>query len=449
MTSVRLNAEAGVATKDKLSLKDLRRLLSELEDMMIRCMRCGFCQQVCPVYGATFKEADVTRGKIALLQDLAEKLTDDADAVGDRLNRCLLCTSCESVCPSGVGIMDIFIKARAIVAGYQGLGVIKKLIFRFLLPHPDLFNQLMMLSSIFQYPFLRKENETVESFSLPLMGPILGERHIPKLPVESFSMRHGFIDEEPKESGIKVAFFPGCVPDKIFLNISEATIKVLRHHGVGIFMPEGLVCCGIPLLSSGDRKGFLRLLAKNLATLQGGDFDYLLTSCATCASTLGELWPRFKTEFTGGDLSFLESLEEKTVDITSFLVNVLKIPLNQEVKKQETKRVTYHDPCHLRRSKGIYKEPREILKSLLDYQFCEMPEADRCCGNGGSFNLFHYDISKDIAQRKRDNIVSVDPEVVTTSCPACLLQIMDVLSQNGDNIQARHVVELYAESLDK
>ena len=76
-----------------------------------------------------------------------------------------------------------------------------------------------------------------------------------------------------------------------------------------------------------------------------------------------------------------------------------------------------------------------------------MQEADRCCGCGGSFTLFHYDLSKQIGQRKRDNIVKSGASLVSTGCPACMMQISDMLSQNGDNIRVKHPVEIYAESL--
>jgi glycolate oxidase iron-sulfur subunit len=474
--------DPGVRTSERVTLRELTLLLREMDDLMERCMRCGFCQSVCPVYGATFREADVARGKIALLQDLSRELTKDAGSVNDRLLRCLLCTSCECACPSGVRIMDILIKGRSLIAGYQGLGVVKKLIFRLILPRPRLFNGFILLSSIFQHPFLKREhpeNEALRTNSLPLFRSILGNRHIPSLPLESFTLSHGTIDEEPgpceeneedkvvpasKTIGekapegknqkpfkkpLKVAYFPGCVPDKLYPKVSEATVKVLRRHGVGVFMSEDFVCCGIPLLSSGDRIGFLRLMTKNLRILLSRDFDCLITSCATCASTIKETWPRFVLDFKGEERELLERLKNDVHDINVFLTSILELdfPENKDFG-EEDKILTYHDPCHLRRSMGVWEEPRKILKSLPGYRYLEMPEAERCCGNGGSFNLQHYDISTDIGKRKRDNIVSVKPKVLATSCPACMLQISDMLSQENDKVEVRHVIELYAEYLE-
>jgi glycolate oxidase iron-sulfur subunit len=280
------------------------------------------------------------------------------------------------------------------------------------------------------------------------MLPVLGNRHVPSFPFQSFTEKHGGINRKARGGSPKVAFFPGCVPDKLLTGIAASALKVLEHYGAGVFMPDNLVCCGIPLIVSGDRPGYLRLMKENLQCLAEEKFDYLVTPCASCASTIVENWHRFRDYFSGADLKLIMQLHERSFEITSFLINVLKIDLSTPKICGKLPTVTYHDPCHLRKSLGIQKEPRAILAGLPKYGFAEMPEPERCCGNGGSFNVAHYDISKLIGKRKRDNIVSVNPQVVATTCPACMLQLMDMLSQNRDDIEVRHVVELYAESLD-
>ena len=103
------------------SMEALARLMRELEDQLIVCMRCGMCQSVCPVFDQTGREADVARGKLALLSGLMEQMFDDPEGVYERLSRCLLCGSCSANCPSGVKVQEIFLKARAILSGYMGL----------------------------------------------------------------------------------------------------------------------------------------------------------------------------------------------------------------------------------------------------------------------------------------------------------------------------------------
>ena len=78
------------------------------------CQACGMCQAVCPLFAETGREADVARGKLALLDGLMQQMFEDPEGVSQRLNKCLLCGSCAANCPSGVNVLEIFIKARAI-----------------------------------------------------------------------------------------------------------------------------------------------------------------------------------------------------------------------------------------------------------------------------------------------------------------------------------------------
>lgn len=426
-------------------VSSLASMLLELDDMLISCMRCGFCLAVCPVYGATMQEADVTRGKIALLEFLARHMIEDAEAVNEKLNRCLLCGSCQANCPSGVKIMDIFLRARAIVTGYMGLSPVKKALFRGLLVRPKLFNALLDVGGKFQSLFLKDASKVVGTSCAPLLSSIIGPRHFPSLPAQAFHARTPSLDTPAGKSGLRVAFFPGCVADKVFPQVPEAAIKILDAHGVGVFMPSSQACCGIPALASGDRPTFEALVRQNLKLFAGGGFSHLLTPCATCTATFKEIWPKLPDNFTPTERLQIEELHDKTMDITAFLVDVLHVEL--PAPTTDGKRVTYHDPCHMKKSLGVSEQPRAILRGLPGHTLVEMPEADRCCGSGGSFTLNHYDVSKDIGQRKRDNIASVHPDLVSTACPACMLQIMDMLSQNGDDIPVKHVVELYAETL--
>jgi len=94
---------------------------------------------------------------------------------------------------------------------------------------------------------------------------------------------------------------------------------------------------------------------------------------------------------------------------------------------------------------GVAVEPRALIQANPCYRFKEMSESDSCCGMGGAFNLHNYEISASIGRRKRDNIVASECSVVATGCPACMIQISDMLSQSGDRIKIRHPIEIYEE----
>ena len=111
--------------------------------------------------------------------------------------------------------------------------------------------------------------------------------------------------------------------------------------------------------------------------------------------------------------------------------------------------LTYHDPCHLKKSLGVDDAPRALVRVNAGYRLQEMDQPDACCGMGGSFNLQYYQLSKQIGTLKRDQIEATGCEAVATGCPACMMQISDMLSQAGDSVAVKHAIEIYAEALNR
>ena len=423
----------------------LAEMFKKLDDQLVNCMRCGMCQAVCPLFKETGKETDVTRGKLALLGGLASQILQDPEGVNEILNRCLLCGTCQCNCPSGVQVMDIFLEARAILTGYFGLSPVKKAIFRGMLSNPKLFNLLTSMGSTFQGIFTRKVDDLLGSSCARFNAPVVADRHFNSLATKPLRKITGKLDTPAGTSGKRVAFFPGCVVDKMFPQVGEAVIKVLQRKGVGIFLPASQACCGIPVLTSGDRQTFDNLIEMNLKLFGDLNFDYLVTPCASCTSTIKELWPHFY----GGSpelLPKIAALGERTLDITQFLADFCPVSEHPPTCRDDDT-VTYHDPCHLKNSLGITSQPRALIKAT-GRTFIEMNEAGKCCGCGGSFNVAHYELSKKIGGAKADNIIASGAKTVATSCPACMMQMTDMLSRRDKGIQVKHVVELYADSLE-
>jgi glycolate oxidase iron-sulfur subunit len=432
------------------SLKELARLMQELEDQLVACMRCGLCQAVCPLFAETGREADVARGKLALLDGLAQEILKNPQGVSDHLNRCLLCGSCAANCPSGVKVLDIFIKARAILTGYMGLSPLKKAVFRGLLRQPDWFNRVLAWGAKFQGIFVKPVDDLLGSSCARFMSPLLADRHFKALAPVPWHQQVPRQNTAPGASGLKVAFFVGCLIDKIFPQVGAATLKVLDHHGVGVYLPAGQGCCGIPALSGGDTQTFKDLVRLNLKLLAdpAHPFDYLVTSCATCTSTITKLWPLMMQEAGSEEQQMVADLAARTLDISQFLVDKVGLAPLAPAAADGRLAVTYHDPCHLKKSLGVAAQPRAVISANPAYILKEMPESDWCCGCGGSFNLQHYETSAAIGKRKRDNIAASQARVVATGCPACMLQITDMLSQAGLRVAVKHAVEIYAETIN-
>ena len=428
-------------------LRALARLMKELEDQLVVCMRCGLCQAVCPLFAETGREADVARGKLALLDGLLKEILQNPGAVQDHLSRCLLCGSCAANCPSGVKVLDIFIKARAILAGYLGLSPWKKAVFRGLLAKPGTFNRILDWGARFQGIFIKPVDDLLGSSCARVMSPLLRDRHLKPLAAVPWHRQVGRVDTGPSRGGLKVAFFVGCLIDKLFPPVADATLRALRHHGVGVLAPPEQGCCGIPALAGGDPETFAALVRHSLGQFSGEPFDYLVTACATCAATIKKLWPVMTQDFAAADREQVAALAEKTLDISQFLVERLGLGPARPKPAAEPIDITYHDPCHLKKSLGVAAQPRALIRANPRYRLKEMAEADWCCGMGGSFNLQHYEISASIGRRKRDHILDSGCAVVASGCPACMLQLTDMLSQAGARVAVRHAVEIYAESL--
>lgn len=426
-------------------LQALAKRLMALDDRLTDCMRCGMCQAVCPMFGATGMEADVARGKLALIGNMAHELFKDSEALADKLGRCLLCGSCQASCPPGVKIIEIFREAREIVYTYNGLHPMKKLVFRQLLGHPRLFNFAMRVGAPVQKMLFHSSEDTQKTVCSPMLDFMLGDRHIRPLASQSLHAKYGELDERPTQGNLKVAFYPGCLGDKMYTSMGEACIKVLHHHNVAIYMPSTFACCGIPAVSSGDAEGMVKQLKANLNLLADRDFNYLVTPCGSCTSTIKELWPEYAARIDEVSERSAKAIAAKTMDINAFLVDILNV--KPKAPKEGATKVTYHDSCHLKKSLGVVSQPRDLIRANDKYELVEMHESDRCCGCGGSFNLFHYDYSREIGQRKRNNVVESGAQVVSAGCPACMMQLEDVLSHNHDHVEVKHPIEIYAESL--
>ncbi len=452
--------------RKRLKMVELIRLMKTLDQQVARCSRCGICQSVCPLYIITKNESDVARGKLMLLDGLMRSFFNDPGGVAERLDLCLLCGSCAENCPRGVNSVEIFLSARKIISDYRGMPLLKKLIFRYLLAKPARFDRIVSWGAKWQYLFLKKTNFQIDASCAKMVSPLLSNRRmVPLAPVPfnkispklkqviksgQNSKRTLALQNEETGSGLKVAFFVGCLLDKVFPRVAADIVNVLNFHGVQVIIAPTQGCCGIPALSSGDHEAFNRLVEYSLMQFDPSEFDYLVTGCATCTATIKKFWPSMFQSASEDQNAAVRQLAEKTYDISQFLVDVIGVaPLVKKNRQLSKPVVTYHDPCHLRKTLNISSQPRSLIESGDMYVLKEMPDAASCCGMGGSFNLTHYDLFAAIGEKKISSIEKTGAPVVATSCPACMIQLADMLGRRQKQIRVAHVVELYSEKISK
>ena len=135
----------------------------------------------------------------------------------------------------------------------------------------------------------------------------------------------------------------------------------------------------------------------------------------------------------------------KVMDITEYLLENGVTPGPVPVPLP----VTYHDPCHLRRGMKVTEAPRRLLKSVPGVDYCEMDDADACCGCGGSFSLKYYELSKKIRANKLNMFQRTHATVLSTGCPACIMHLEDGMAEHSLDAVVCHPVELLARTYTK
>jgi glycolate oxidase iron-sulfur subunit len=416
--------------------------LKRVENELKKCVKCGACRANCPAFTAFQREPAVARGKVALAQHILKGDIELDDQTYAAMSKCLLCGSCVEKCPNEVPTDEIVMVAREALAQRRGLTTFHQAVGR-VIGNRKLMNFGVLAGRILGPLFFRKVPATSGlrlRFPLPFVG---GTRHVPQIARKPFMDRHPeVIQGEPGKP--RVLFFVGCMTNFVYTEVGEATLALFRHLGCTIIIPKDQQCCGLPGMSGGDLSTVRKLAEKNLTALERYEADYVMTACATCGGALHKFYPALIGKKHPELRERCQALAEKTVDAAVLLQ---KLGLNpQETGAGEELTITYHDPCHLR-TRNITRQPRELLTSTPGITLTEMEGADKCCGLGGTFNVYHYDASMKINAGKSDAIVRTGASAVVTGCPGCMMQLSDGLQQAGSRTRVIHTLEILARRL--
>jgi glycolate oxidase iron-sulfur subunit len=323
----------------------------------------------------------------------------------DRLATCTTCLACESVCPNSVPVTTIIGAAKEQAVAESGRGIVHSLLAE-VIRHPALFRAAGWLA-----PAVLHYSSTQKSGS--------------KFKVQS--------SKDQAEKGT-IAFFPGCAIEHFQPEIGVAAITVLRALGYRVIIPEGLSCCGRPLLSLGDRQAAEELAARNAAIFAGLGVQAIVTACASCGLTFKREYPTVRPPGAKGPV-ILDIHELLSRELAA---SALK-PLHDII--------TWHDPCHLGRGQGLAQAARDVLSRVPGATLVAMKNADRCCGFGGVMRITHRALSDGIAGDKVKNIIDSGASTVATGCPGCRMQLADALRRAGSEREVVHTVQIIAAAL--
>jgi iron-sulfur cluster protein len=409
----------------------------------LRCIKCGACANVCPVYqtvgGHVFGHIYISAIGIILTA-----FFHGLDKAAEIVRACIGCRACVAVCPSQIDLESIILHLREVVGEEEGIGAGKSLVFKKVMRNRKLFHTLIRAASLLQKPVTKGER-TIRH--LPMFFSSLTEwRTLPAIAEKPLRDIFDQIPQKVARPRFRVAFFGGCANDFLYPELGRDLVKVMNHLGVEVFYPKEQNCCGIPALYSGDRETAVELAEQNVGAMLAGDPDYVLTTCPTCSTALQrDFVDHLRDNPVWAEKA--ERLSAITMDAAKFIADVLDAADAFKGMADPVK-VTYHDSCHLKRGAGVWQQPRALL-AASGREVVEMAHADRCCGFGGSYSFTsHPNIARNILADKVADIENTGAACVAMDCPGCLMQIRGGLEKQGTAVRAAHTIELLAETLD-
>jgi fumarate reductase (CoM/CoB) subunit B len=324
------------------------------------CIECLCCVSVCPAVDVTtFLGPTAMRQEMRLALDPRDNGDRISDAVRDGLFTCTTCQACWKVCPK-----EIQTPAKAI----------EKL----------------------------RARANKRGFTLPRhleVAALVREtgRSIPRTS-ESFLEKVPEVIEPAGPVRATVGLFIGCVYNLRQQQSALDAMEVLKRNGIRVIIPKEQICCGSPLIRTGQTDYLSTLQKRNIEAFTSRGIETVLTMCAGCGSTLKH---DYTTPFAVIDIN--ELLTQYGIEPPA------RLPI----------RATYHDPCHLLRGQGVRDQPRELIRQVVD--LVEMPAI--CCGSGGGVRSGNPEEAAALGKRRGIEIKKTGAEVVITSCPFCEFHI--------------------------
>jgi L-lactate dehydrogenase complex protein LldE len=237
-----------------------------------------------------------------------------------------------------------------------------------------------------------------------------------------------------------VALFVTCLNDTMFPSTGKATVALLRRLGVDVDFPSAQTCCGQMHVNSGyvpEAIPVVRTFVEAFAA-----YDAVVTPSGSCAASAREQHKIVARR--SGDPSLVrgvEALSSRVYELSEFLVDVLGVV---DVGAYFPHRVTLHPSCHSSRLLGVGDRPARLLAAVRGITMVDLPEAEECCGFGGTFALKNPDVSVAMGSDKARHVRESGAEVLVAGDNSCLMHIGGLLTRQRAGIRVMHLAEILA-----
>lgn len=402
----------------------------------LRCVRCGACANVCPVYRLVggHRMGHIYIGAIGLILTYFFHGRARARALAQN---CVGCEACKGVCAAGIDLPRLIRELR--VRLDSDSRPFEASLLRLVMVNRRLFHSLLRFARYAQLPI---------SQGTPYL------RHLPQI----FMRTHGFKAlpaiaktpfrdtfasyPQPKNPRLTVALFTGCVQDFVYPEQLDAAMAVFAAVGARVLLPLDQTCCGLPLESMGQRDISLTVARQNIAAFAQEKVDCIVTLCASCASHLKHGYLQLLGG-AGEEQQRVAAFAAAITDFSSFATAHLGDNL-EALLSRSTEKVAYHAPCHLCRGLNV-PPPRALLRACADYS--PLPDEDACCGFGGTYSMKFPELSAELLKGKLASLAASHADVLLTDCPGCIIQLRGGAEKQGLACRVAHSAEFIREHL--
>lgn len=414
------------------------------DEILQKCIRCGYCLPTCPTYVETYSEVSSPRGRIRLIQAVADgalSLTDPTFV--EQMYQCLDCRACEAVCPSGVRYGQLVETARTQIERARPRPTeqraLRAAVFDGLFADQGRFRIAGRALRLYQRLGLRRMAR--ESGVLDALGLRETEALLPDLPDDAYTPTgevYAPLADVPARG--RVAFFAGCVMGSVFAGTDRATIRVLNANGYEVVAPAAQQCCGALTIHAGEMDRARMLAVRNIEAFEASGAAYIISNAAGCGSALKEYGELFHDDPSWRPRA--EAFAARVRDITEILGEALaRGELNTRFEPLPLT-VTYQEPCHLAHAQRITAQPRALLAAIPGLKLVEMAESSLCCGSAGVYNIIRPQMASALGKRKARHVVETQAQAVVTANPGCALQLRAELGKTGAPMPVLHIVDV-------
>ncbi len=383
--------------------------LEDVKEWLHYCGRCNSCKYIyrdyresCPAFGKFYFEPYTSSGKIWMALDLYQERYDWSESIAEKIFSCTLCGNCTIQCQQEAGkhALDIFeaLREECVERGIGQLEAHKK--------------------------FLENINAVDNPYGDPKEDRFKG------VPEEYFN------DEAD------VIYYVGCTSAYREKELFESVIPILKKLNTSFTLLRDEICCGSPLITTGQSKAAKRLAEHNVNLINGKKGSIVIASCAGCLRTLRSQYER----------KYDLKINKEVLHVSEFLARKLKNLKRVYKKGKKTVEIaTYHDPCHIGRHVGIYEEPRKVLKSIPGIKFIEMGRIKDnawCCGAGAGVKSGIKDWAIEISEERIKEAEETGAKYLVSTCPFCERNLRDASDKLKSSIEVIDLCQLVLKKLE-